>query len=537
MDKHESKPNILSKVYSIIAISGLIFALNISGALWGFWRTYDGLTSAWVPNPATYDFWYGTGPFNLWYGYWYGYWFGDIDAWYYYDRWDIDENDNNYELTDLGDLPSVSTITWTPSAATMVKIQSSVQFSSTWWIKVVLPPDTEITEDNWWVFNPSTIATSWLWIWSVSLPTNENPVAAISFWVTWVKLEFSRPVKLEIPVPWVTTSTIKVKVKHFWDTSYNVIGLTNLSGATCLNWSATPWSDVATVVSWIATIYTCSASDFSTYTTTTSWGGWSTWGGWGWPSKDVCPISDLSWDLYDKTCLAKSSSSTWVTTTSSSWTWTSDSGTSGSWLTYAQPEPILLKTEKFNNNLNECFAWEKLPFPDISDSWAKCYIMLLYKLWIIDWKEGNYLPEANTTRAEFIKMVIWALNIDYTKADTSTLKFNDVDKASWQAKVIKAAITRWLVDPNNKKFRPDEAISRIEALKILLISLNYTFTDKYISTFTDVKDPWMVKYVETWKELWIIEWQTVDWKLVFRPTYPISRAESSKITVITFNLK
>jgi hypothetical protein len=41
----------------------------------------------------------------------------------------------------------------------------------------------------------------------------------------------------------------------------------------------------------------------------------------------------------------------------------------------------------------------------------------------------------------------------------------------------------------------------------------------------------MIKYVEASKNMWLIDWQTVNEKLIFRPLDSISRAESSKITV------
>jgi hypothetical protein len=41
----------------------------------------------------------------------------------------------------------------------------------------------------------------------------------------------------------------------------------------------------------------------------------------------------------------------------------------------------------------------------------------------------------------------------------------------------------------------------------------------------------MKKYVEASKNMWLIEWQTINWKLIFRPLDSISRAETSKIIV------
>jgi len=65
-------------------------------------------------------------------------------------------------------------------------------------------------------------------------------------------------------------------------------------------------------------------------------------------------------------------------------------------------------------------------------------------------------------------MVLRAMNIDYSLADTSKLTFSDVDKNSWVAKVVAKAAELKLIDTKNKNFRPDARISRAEAMKMLL---------------------------------------------------------------------
>ena len=330
-----------------------------------------------------------------------------------------------------------------------------------------------------------------------------------------------------ITVAWIDTwSTITVTWWEYkiWTWSY-----------TSATWTVNSWDTV--------TVRQTSSASYSTLKTATLTIGWvsanfnvttkaassggGSGGGWSsWAVKDTCPNWDYSASFYDNTCWTKptwtwsTSTDTWdVDDTSSNWTWDelTDVISETSWI--------------FNNDLKICYDWEKLPFPDIANSWAKCYIIYLYKAWIIDGKEGNYLPQANTTRAEFIKMVLWASKIDYSKANTSTLKFDDVKKDSWQAKVVKIAIDNWLIDPNNKKFRPDESISRIEAIKILLLSMDLKIENNNKTNFTDINEDWMIKYVEASKNMWLIDWQTVNEKLIFRPLDSISRAESSKITV------
>jgi len=69
-----------SRFFTALTVITLIFALNVSGALAGFWRTLDGMTANGIPNPA--DFLYGVGVGDDGtlgvYGYGYGYGYGDF---------------------------------------------------------------------------------------------------------------------------------------------------------------------------------------------------------------------------------------------------------------------------------------------------------------------------------------------------------------------------------------------------------------------------------------------------------------------------
>jgi len=152
---------------------------------------------------------------------------------------------------------------WSFSSTTKVTINQSVSFSS-WDMSISLPSWVEIINSSWWVFNATKLAVAfvpkvvWLWI-------NESSVWAVSFGVWDVWLHFSKPVKIEIPVTWVTSSTIKVKVKHIWTSDFVTTGLTANPGSTCTNGIPQNPSVTATVLSWIAVIYTCSASEFAAY--------------------------------------------------------------------------------------------------------------------------------------------------------------------------------------------------------------------------------------------------------------------------------
>lgn len=195
---------------------------------------------------------------------------------------------------------SWSTSVWTGESltwATLVTFTQPVQLSA-WSVSVLIPSGAQIATSSGGLFNPSEITTATLPTLPVVLPSNEEDVGKIKFWVTGLKLNFSKPVKIQIPVN-TTKSTVKIKVKHLGSDVYQTTALSDTYAANCSNGIATPSSDIAPVVSWIATIYTCSASEFVAVVDKVV----STWGWWGWSVfKDNCPGWDFSPSYYDATC-------------------------------------------------------------------------------------------------------------------------------------------------------------------------------------------------------------------------------------------
>ena len=79
----ENNSKFLSKILSLVTLATLFLALSVTGVLWGFLRTIDGISDAGVPNPTEFLFGYGLGSIGFGYGYGYGYGSGDEDAGYY----------------------------------------------------------------------------------------------------------------------------------------------------------------------------------------------------------------------------------------------------------------------------------------------------------------------------------------------------------------------------------------------------------------------------------------------------------------------
>ena len=174
----------------------------------------------------------------------------------------------------------------------------------------------------------------------------------------------------------------------------------------------------------------------------------------------------------------------------------------------------------------------------ITNTFATQYIIKLAGLGIINgYEDGTFRPERNASRAEYLKMVLRGMDINYDDVNVSNLTFADVDKNSWIAKVVAKAAEQGMIDTNNRNFRPNDNITRAEAMKLLLnaagIEVNESLTT---SDFSDVSG-WATKYIQKAKELGIVNGQEVGGRLIFRPNDNITRAEVSKIVVLTMELE
>ena len=78
--------------------------------------------------------------------------------------------------------------------------------------------------------------------------------------------------------------------------------------------------------------------------------------------------------------------------------------------------------------------------------------------------DGTFLPDANVTREQFVKMLVCAFELDGIYEGT----FNDVDKNYWSASYIGAAVACGIVMGNaDGKFMPSENITRQDAAVML----------------------------------------------------------------------
>ncbi len=169
------------------------------------------------------------------------------------------------------------------------------------------------------------------------------------------------------------------------------------------------------------------------------------------------------------------------------------------------------------------------PYPrDIDGHWSEIYVRRLYDLCVVEgYEDGNFRPNANVTRAELVKMGLFANGIEPNNGcydNDCGSPFNDLD--TWQGKWVRPAYDRGIIEGYvYDTFRPNQAITRAEAVKVVLATYGYSPTGDSKSFFNDVHG-WSVGWVERARLIGLVQGIGNG---NFDPDRPITRAEAAKI--------
>lgn len=139
--------------------------------------------------------------------------------------------------------------------------------------------------------------------------------------------------------------------------------------------------------------------------------------------------------------------------------------------------------------------YSKSKFSDISNDDKLCpFLNELCEKWVLSLNDWKFKPDDFITRAEFLKLLLlitWRRmtldNSDY---------FSDVKTWDWFKKYVNTAVWIWIIDSENDKFNPLDFVSRVEWLKMILISTEAKPEKDSEIKYSDVKkDDWFAKYV------------------------------------------
>lgn len=161
------------------------------------------------------------------------------------------------------------------------------------------------------------------------------------------------------------------------------------------------------------------------------------------------------------------------------------------------------KTEETNNNQNNSDnkdedKKETPKFTDINKDYKYYYSIEYFRErgLIAGYSDWTFKPENNISRVENLKMLSVWLNL-WTSKDTKQY-FGDVWVDSWQLKYVNKFVEMNILSLKNKLFNPNNNLTRIEGLKLLL-KAKWISMDKYAErkiSVTDVESSaWYYPYV------------------------------------------
>lgn len=166
-------------------------------------------------------------------------------------------------------------------------------------------------------------------------------------------------------------------------------------------------------------------------------------------------------------------------------------------------------------------------FPDVTTSYPNyTAIIYLQENGVINgYSDGTFRPDNLVNRAEFLKIIIEGSGIN-TDVSTKT-PFYDINNNAWYAPYVKKAYTSgWVQGYTDGTFRPEQTITKVEALKILGKVQNWAIPEIITTApFSDTgKTEWFTPYVTFAKEKGLLE---ETGKLLF-PNQEMSRAKISE---------
>ncbi len=140
---------------------------------------------------------------------------------------------------------------------------------------------------------------------------------------------------------------------------------------------------------------------------------------------------------------------------------------------------------------------------------------------ISGFSDNSFRPKNNITRVEALKIILLANNIAPINDEAS--KFQDIQTNSWENTYVNAGIERWIISLDNKIFSPLRNVSRAEALKLILNvkGVNFDTLQKDL-TFSDVSvEDWSYNYINYAIKNNLLEVQSST----FEPNKAITREE------------
>jgi hypothetical protein len=144
------------------------------------------------------------------------------------------------------------------------------------------------------------------------------------------------------------------------------------------------------------------------------------------------------------------------------------------------------------------------------------------------YSDSSFKPDQEVTRAEALKIILLGLGITVDDNATFSGSFSDVSTSDWYYKYVATAVNLGIVSGyDDGTFKPNQTVNRAEAIKILLITTGATLENPDEEPFADVAlDAWFASYAD-YAKTWNIEPAQTDGR--WQPAQNVSRGNISEM--------
>lgn len=178
-------------------------------------------------------------------------------------------------------------------------------------------------------------------------------------------------------------------------------------------------------------------------------------------------------------------------------------------------------------------AASKTTFSDVkSTSWYYSYVTRLAELKITGgYTDGTYKPNNSVTRAEFVTFLCNVKGYKQTQGNP----FEDSQK-SWASGYITAALANGFIElTEDKKFRPNDAITRQEVAEMMCKALNIEADITTNSPYADLDVTINSGYSTAAYSNYLMRGSEQDGRIYFQPKDKLTRAEAATVIVNAYD--
>jgi hypothetical protein len=121
-------------------------------------------------------------------------------------------------------------------------------------------------------------------------------------------------------------------------------------------------------------------------------------------------------------------------------------------------------------------------------------------------EDGTFRPDNDVTRAEAVKILLAGMDVEINEESTAGSLFSDVDEDDWFFPYVGTAVSLGIIKGySDNTFKPHSTVNRAEAIKMLTLAAGVSVSEPNTAPFADVgAGSWFAPYA-SYAKTWNIE--------------------------------